>query len=163
MNKNLNKIKSVLEVIFGIAGIAMIVIETFAVFSRNFLHASAPWTDETLKVLFVWVIFICGAVAFLDDGMIAMTLIEDVLSKKKKVLGAIKIFQFACALVLSIALSIQSTQIVNTQIATGAKSAIMGYPLWFTNLGFLIGNVLTIVFAVYKLVDCKKFFSNKNE
>lgn len=159
MKKIIDKFKAIMEVLFGIIGILMILIETYAVFSRNILKASSSWTDETLKVMFVWVIFICAAIAFLDDGMIAMTLIEDKSENNRKLLGAIKICQFIFALIFSAALTVQSIQIVSSQMASGAKTAVMGYPLWVSSSGLMIGSVLTGLIALYKLYDCKKYFA----
>ena len=48
-----SKLDSGVKSIFGYVGIIMILIETYAVFARNVLKAPAPWTDETLKMLFV--------------------------------------------------------------------------------------------------------------
>ena len=55
-----SKLDAGVKRIFGYVGIVMILIETYAVFARNVLKAPAPWTDETLKMLFVWSIFVCS-------------------------------------------------------------------------------------------------------
>ena len=64
MNGFVEKLNKVLEVILGMIGIAMILIQTYAVFARNVLQVASPWSDEALKLLFVWTIFTGAAMAF---------------------------------------------------------------------------------------------------
>ena len=47
MNGFVEKLNKVLEVILGMIGIAMILIQTYAVFARNVLQVASPWTDAT--------------------------------------------------------------------------------------------------------------------
>ena len=60
MKQVISKLETGVKSLFGYVGIIMILIETYAVFARNVLKTAAPWTDETLKLLFVWSIFICS-------------------------------------------------------------------------------------------------------
>ena len=59
MNKFSSKVMPVVEQLFGYIGVIMILVETYAVFSRNVTHVATPWVDELLKLLFVWCIFVC--------------------------------------------------------------------------------------------------------
>lgn len=77
MKNALNKFISSLDFLFGLVGIVMILIATYAVFARNILIVSTPWSDELLKLLFVWSIYIGSAILFMNDGLISLTLIED--------------------------------------------------------------------------------------
>lgn len=71
------KMISAIEWLFGLVGVVMILVETYAVLARNVLLVSTPWVDELLKLLFVWSIFVCSALAFLSDDLISLTLLED--------------------------------------------------------------------------------------
>ena len=51
MNGFVEKLNKVLEVILGMIGIAMILIQTYAVFARNVLQVASPWSDEALKLV----------------------------------------------------------------------------------------------------------------
>ena len=84
--KNLSSSKPIkaVEALFGVVGIVMILVETYAVMARNILQISTPWSDELLKLLFVWSIFVCSALAFLNDELISLTLFENDAKEKGK-------------------------------------------------------------------------------
>ena len=146
-----HKSRKFIEPLFGFIGIAMILIETYAVFARNLFKTTASWSDETLKLLFVWSIFICSALAFLSDDLIGLDLLEEKLSENKKAFTILKTIQYLFAFALSAFLSAQGVSMIMTQFATGEVTPVVQYPLWLINVGFLIGSVLTLVFSVYKI------------
>lgn len=160
--KNLSSSKPIkaVEALFGVVGIVMILVETYAVMARNILQISTPWSDELLKLLFVWSIFVCSALAFLNDELISLTLFEDDAKEKGKMAlyGIFKVIQYVATLIISGLLVYQIWTIVNTQISTGEATTVLKYPLWIMNSGILVGMVLTVVFCVIKLVDSLKYF-----
>lgn len=162
--KNLSSSKPIkaVEALFGVVGIVMILVETYAVMARNILQISTPWSDELLKLLFVWSIFVCSALAFLNDELISLTLFEDDAKEKGKMAlyGIFKVIQYVATLVISGLLVYQIWTIVNTQLSTGEATTVLKYPLWIMNSGILVGMVLTVVFGVIKLVDTAKYFKN---
>lgn len=165
--KNLSSSKpvKVVEALFGLVGIVMILVETYAVLARNILQISTPWSDELLKLLFVWSIFVCSALAFLNDELISLTLLEDDARDKGRmaVYGGFKVIQYVATLIISGLLVYQIWTIVNTQLSTGEATTVLKYPLWIMNSGILVGMVLTVVFGVIKLVDCAKYFKKSAE
>lgn len=158
MESLFKKLESGMQTGFGIIGIAMILIESYAVLARNVLKVTSAWTDETLKGLFVWTIFICSALAFLSDDLIGLNLVEEKLFQNKKAFGAIKVVQYLFALFLGLFLTAQGVGIIQTQLITGECTAVMKYPLWIINAGFLIGAIFTVLFAIHKIIICKKYF-----
>jgi TRAP-type C4-dicarboxylate transport system permease small subunit len=160
--KNLSSSKPIkaVEALFGVVGIVMILVETYAVMARNILQISTPWSDELLKLLFVWSIFVCSALAFLNDELISLTLFEDDAKEKGKMAlyGIFKVIQYVATLIISGLLVYQIWTIVNTQLSTGEATTVLKYPLWIMNSGILVGMVLTVVFCVIKLVDSLKYF-----
>lgn len=160
--KNLSSSKPIkaVEALFGVVGIVMILVETYAVMARNILQISTPWSDELLKLLFVWSIFVCSALAFLNDELISLTLFEDDAKEKGKMAlyGIFKVIQYVATLVISGLLVYQIWTIVNTQLSTGEATTVLKYPLWIMNSGILVGMVLTVVFGIIKLADCLKYF-----
>lgn len=160
--KNLSSSKPIkaVEALFGVVGIVMILVETYAVMARNILQISTPWSDELLKLLFVWSIFVCSALAFLNDELISLTLFEDDAKEKGKMAlyGIFKVIQYVATLIISGLLVYQIWTIVNTQLSTGEATTVLKYPLWIMNSGILVGMVLTVVFGVIKLVDSLKYF-----
>ena len=159
----MDKLNKVLEALMGLTGVVMILVETYAVFGRNVLQISTPWTDEMLKLLFIWTIFIGAAMSFNIDDAICLTLIED--SKKVKnnppIYGTMKIIQYVSAVGVAIFMSKHLFTIISTQLSTGEATTVMKYPLWILNLGILVGMFFTIFFGIIKLVDCKKYFVKK--
>ena len=162
MKGALEKLTKPIEVIFGFVGIVMILVVTYQVFARNVLQISQPWTDEIVKLLDVWMIYVCSSLCFLSEDLIALTLIEDsrgVLTKPPVYRG-MKILQYAVALALNVMLIGQLMTIIGTQMSTGEATTVLRYPLWVMNLGMLIGSVLTVVFAVLKIADAFRNMDN---
>ncbi|MCC2253064.1 TRAP transporter small permease [Ruminococcus sp. CLA-AA-H200] len=150
--KIVNKFISVMEVIFGLVGFVMIVVQSYAVFARNVLSISVPWSDEFLKLLFIWMIFVVSGLAFYSDDLISLTLVEE----SKGVAGKpaykiIKIIQYLCGIGVNILIAIQLTPILSTQFSTGEATTIMQYPLWFLNTGLMVGSILVILFGILKI------------
>lgn len=48
-----DKVNSGLNFLFGIAGIIMVLVASYAVLARNVLLVSTPWSDELLKPYFI--------------------------------------------------------------------------------------------------------------
>lgn len=149
------RVHRVMMPIFGLVGTAMILVSTYGVFARNVLQLSAPWTDEALKLLDICMIFIVSAVVFLRDEHIALTLIEDStrVKSRPRVYGSMKIFQYLLALVIHVELVRELYAIIAKQITTNEITTVMEYPLYLLNVAILIGCVLTVLFAVLKIMD----------
>ncbi|RGZ01817.1 TRAP transporter small permease [Clostridium sp. AM58-1XD] len=160
MKNVIDRVIKVLEVIFGFVGIVMIVVETYAVFARNVLKIPTPWTDEFLKLLFIWSIFVCSALAFYSDSLICLTLIEDSEKVKKKpaAYGTLKVIQYLSGFGVSAFMIKHLCTIVATQMRTGEATTVMKYPLYLINMGLLVGMILVCLFGIMKLIDCKKYF-----
>lgn len=160
-----SKVITGLETVFGFVGLIMILIETYAVAARNFLEIATPWSDEILKLLFVWAIFIGSGLAFLSDDLISLTLASDTAkAKNKQVLyGILKAVQYVAALAISGLLVFQLVTIIRTQISTGEATTVLKYPLYLMNTGVLIGMVMIVLFSILKLIDCVKYFRGKAE
>ena len=155
-----SKLDSGVKSIFGYVGIIMILIETYAVFARNVLKAQAPWTDETLKMLFVWSIFVCSSLAFMGDELIGLDLIQEKIADNRKTYGGLKILQYALGLVFGVLTTNWGLNIILMQLSTNEKTAVVKYPLWIINMGFLLGSVLLVIFALWKIYDCRKYFKD---
>ncbi|MCB7090437.1 TRAP transporter small permease [Enterocloster bolteae] len=158
MRNLVSKLDSGVRSIFGYMGILMILIETYAVFARNVLKTPAPWTDETLKMLFVWSIFVCSSLAFMGDELIGLDLVQEKVSHNRRAYGGLKILQYTLGLVFGILTTNWGLNIILMQLSTGEKTAVVKYPLWIINAGFLTGSVMLVVFALWKIYDCRKYF-----
>ena len=148
------------EMVLGFIGLAMILIETFAVFARNILHTSTPWVDEALKLMFIWIVFVGAALCFRRDELISLTLIEDSLKEKKRMVpyGVMKLVQYSSAVAVCILLVYRLSTIISTQLTTGEATTVLKYPLWFMNLGVFLGVLLIVLMGVFKIIDTLKYF-----
>ncbi len=157
-----SKLVTAAEGFFGMVGVVMIMVETYAVMARNVLQTPVPWADEALKLMFVWCIYICSALAFLSDDLISLTLVEDSFKDKgqKVPYNLMKAIQYVVAIIINSALFTQLLTIIKTQMSTGETTTVIQYPLWILNAGMLIGVSLTVIMAVFKLIGC--FTSKKN-
>lgn len=160
MEKGINGVKKLFAIIFGFVGIAMILVETYAVFGRNVLKIATPWTDEFLKLLFIWSIFVGAAMSFLDDSSICLTLVENSAGVRKRpaVYGVLKVIQYVTGFGVSAFMIKHLATIISTQMRTGEATTVMKYPLWILNMGLMVGMVLVCIFAVIKIFDCRKYF-----
>ena len=158
MNGFMEKLNKALEVILGMIGIAMILIQTYAVFARNVLQVASPWTDEALKLLFVWTIFTGAAMALYIDDAVCLTLVEDskMVKSRPAVYGIMKIIQFAGATAVALFMMWRLRTIIGTQMSTGEATTVLNYPLWIMNSGIMVGMIFTVFYGVIKLIDCKK-------
>lgn len=148
--------KKIFNKIMGVFGLLMILIQTYAVFSRNLLNTAAPWSDEILRLLLIWSIFICSAEAFLNDELIGLDILETKFSINKRIFNFIKIIQYLVGLLFSVICLARSFEIVKHQFYTMETTTAMKIPLGIINLGFLIGATLFLVFSIYKLKETIK-------
>lgn len=162
MKKALDKVISALNFVFGLVGIVMVFVATYAVLARNVLIVSTPWADEVLKLLFVWSIYVGSAILFMNDGLISLTLIEDGCKEKKPVVyGILKAIQYIAAIGICGLVTSQLFTIVGTQMSTGEATTVLKYPLWVMNMGMLIGLALIVIFGIVKLIGLKEYFVKK--
>lgn len=151
LNKRIDRF---MEMIFGLIGTGMILVASYNVIARNILRISTPWSDELLKLLNVWVIFVLAAMVFLDDTLIALTLVEDSsrVQSNPRVYNGLKIFQYVLAGVINAELVRELAAIVSTQMNTGEITTVLRYPLYFLNIGMCVGSILTVLFSAVKII-----------
>ena len=149
-----DKLIKVAEFVLGMIGVAMILIETYSVFCRNVTHWSTPWVDEVLRLMFVWIVFIGAGIAYRSDDLISLTLVEDGMKEKKKVVpyNIVKLIQYVLALFVSVMLTQQEWVTMMGQIQTGEATQITGYPIWIKSCGILIGFVILTIVSLIKLI-----------
>ena len=149
-----DKLIKVAEFVLGMIGVAMILIETYSVFCRNVTHWSTPWVDEVLRLMFVWIVFIGAGIAYRSDDLISLTLVEDGLKEKNKVVpyNIVKLIQYVLALFVSVMLTQQEWVTMMGQIQTGEATQITGYPIWIKSCGILIGFVILTIVSLIKLI-----------
>jgi TRAP-type C4-dicarboxylate transport system permease small subunit len=124
---------------------------TYGVVSRM-LNIAVAWTDELLRAIFIWIIFIAAAIAYKTGNLIGFDLLEEVLSKHPFPGKVLKLIQHAGAIIFSLFLSVQTFRIISTQLTTREFTPVLHIPLWLINLGCFIGSVFILLFALEKLL-----------
>ena len=157
MKSKLPKIQSALQSVVGLLVLCTILIVTIGVITR-LLKMPASWTDELLRIIFVWLVFIMSAVGFHCDELIGLDLVEDMLKNKPLFKNSLKLVQAVCGLVFAFFMVFQTCQIVLTQIGTKELTPVMSFPLWMQSLGYFLGCSLFCIFAAYKLYVRVKSF-----
>ena len=85
----------------------------------------------SLKLLFVWSIYVGSAILFMNDGLISLTLVEGSIKEKKPVVyGVLKAIQYIAAIGICGLVTSQLFTIVGTQMNTGEATTVLKYPLW---------------------------------
>ena len=146
--KEENRMKGVWDKVNSGLNFLFVLVASYAVLARNVLLVSTPWSDELLKLIFIWTIYMGSAVLFMNDELISLTLLEDKYKESKpKVYGILKAIQYVAAVGISALLTSQLFTIVST--------------LWVMNLGMLLGLGLIAIYGVVKVIALKPYFIKK--
>lgn len=141
MQKTIQQITKILQGIMGFAVLTTIIVVTYGVVAR-LLNIPVAWTDEFVRIFFIWLVFIGAAVAYESNALIGLDLVEDMLSKKPVARKLLKAVQMALGIIFGVFMTTQTYTIVSTQLSSGEMTPVMQVPLWLVNLGYLIGSFL---------------------
>ncbi|MDR1317238.1 MAG: TRAP transporter small permease subunit [Spirochaetales bacterium] len=151
MSTRFTKAARAVENCIGGLVVITVCLVTYGVAARM-LNIAVAWTDELLRAIFIWTIFIAAAIAYKTGNLISFDLLEEMLTKHPSAGKALKLIQHAGAIVFSVFLSIQTFTIVSTQLRTNEFSPVLHIPLWLINLGCFIGSVLIFLFTLEKIL-----------
>ena len=160
MKNKLKKLDLITQYFLGTLVLCTILLVTLGVVSR-FLLIPASWTDETLQILIVWLVFIVAAIAFKVDGLISLELFEEMLRKRTLAYKILKLIQALLAIIFVFFMVTQTYSIVVSQYLTQEVTPVMGFPLWIKNLGYFLGCVLFCIFGVWQLIERIHAFKSK--
>lgn len=145
------KIKDFGEKIIGAMVLATLLIANYGVFARFVLEMPVAWTDEILRALFIWLIFICSALAYSANALVGLELVEEKLKGKPFARQCLKIVQAILAIIFSAYCVYNGFLIVLKQFKSGETTPVVDLPLYLINLGFLIGASMILYMSVKKL------------
>lgn len=150
MKDKFTKLQGLLQSLVGVLVLCTILIVTTGVVSR-LMKMPASWTDEMLRIIFVWLVFIMSAVGYHCDELIGLDLLEDMLKSRPRSKAVLKFVQSIFGVVFAIFMMVQTFQLVVTQIGTRELTPVMSFPLWLQTLGYFLGCAMFSVFAIYKI------------
>lgn len=144
--------------IIGISILFTILIANLAVVYRYILGSSLPWSEELLRFLFVWIVFIGAALAYKKDELVELTLVTDL--AKGKLALFLELFRHFLSCFFIVIVSYQSFMIMIGEMNTGKISAAMEIQVWIVTAGLVVGSVLWSFFAIKKMyLALKRFVS----
>lgn len=148
----------VLAFVLGLWVLVAICLQTYGVFARNILGDSTVWLDDLQRLNFVWLIWICGALAYGGRGLIALDLVVSKFSDRPRLYHGYTLFLTFIELVFGAIFSWLAVELVLAQNRSGETTVGIAIPLWFITLGFAIGCVLIFLFAIRKsILTIRKF------
>ena len=151
--KTLIKAKNILLLVYSsLAAAAMLflIYATFVqVFTRYIMNASATWTEESARFVFVWCTML-GAVIALDKGLHAgVTFISDRI--KGKALKIYDVLSYLVILTVAMIMLVQGYEL--TMATTKMLSPAIRLPLSYLNASIAMSGFGMIVVVVCKILE----------
>jgi TRAP-type C4-dicarboxylate transport system permease small subunit len=168
-----NQIKRITAISLGWVSIAVFLVLTadvlLGVFSRKVLGDQVRWTEELARFLLVWISFLGGAIAYLDDKHLGVDLLVDRIDPAARRLARIVTHGLVFAFALFV-MGIGGTQLVIDRFDSGqVMSALLINKAWFylavpvsgyvISL-FALGNVIYLLTGAHEI---EKAESNDEE
>lgn len=145
------KFRNVGEKIIGAIVIAALLIANYGVFARFVLEIPVAWTDEILRAIFIWLIFICSALAFNTNTLVSLDLVEERLKGKLFARRCLKIAQATLSAIFSAFCTYNGFLIVLKQFRNEETTPVVDIPLYLISLGFFIGASMMFLISIGKL------------
>jgi TRAP-type C4-dicarboxylate transport system permease small subunit len=153
MNKLINVLNKVLEVVIAVLVAAMVLGNFWQIFTRFVLNNAASWTEEFLRYALIWLTMLGVPYAYGKNQHIAIEFVVDTFSKKGKTIDSI--FVEIIVLIISVFVMIIGGFMV-TANAVGQTSPALGMPMQFYYLGVPVCGILMLIYTLPRLVsECR--------
>ncbi|OON97859.1 MAG: hypothetical protein ATN32_05210 [Candidatus Epulonipiscium fishelsonii] len=152
-NKIGDKTEKVFTIMIGIGAIICLVIVNVAVVARV-SNVSISWSDELIKIIFMYVIYIGAAIAYKTDSLIGITMLEESLMnmENKVPYKILKVVQHLICTGFAIFCSIQGIKMMMTQITNNELTPALELPAAISTIGFVIGVIAWSYYGFGKIV-----------
>lgn len=125
--------------------VAMVAIGAAQVFFRFVLQSPLSWSEELIRYVFVWSVFLTAAVAFQRDVHVRVELMT------ARYPGPVRVaawrLGWLCVLAGLALIALLGTQLVFTPAVAEQRSAALGIPMWIPYASIPVGAVLMLVNA----------------
>lgn len=147
-----NTVENVFIKFIGFAAVVCLFVVNLAVLAR-LMKISISWSDEIIKIIFIYIVYIGTALAYRTDGLIGITMLEEYLYKKsnKKPYKYIKLFQHVVIIGFAIFCAFQSYLMAIRQFSYGELTPALEIPAAIATLGFVIGSIIWIYYGIEKI------------
>ncbi len=154
-------IEKIIRSALSISLILLVVIATWQVVSRYFLNSPAQFTDEALRYIMIWMVFLAAPYAFgITDKHMSLNIIKNKLSGKKRyfieILNSMLVMGFIAFIMIYGGWKLVS-------IGIGNYSDSMQIPLSYVYSIMPISGVLSIYFKICNLKEVLKSISSDKE
>lgn len=154
-----NILKRITIFVLGTTILFTVLIANLAVVFRYVIEKSLPWSDELLRFIFVWVVFIGVALVYRKDELVDMTLVADL--AKGKLALFLDVLRHMLTFIFVLIIAYQSLIITLGQLRTGEISAAMEIPVWLVSAGLVIGSAIWAYYGLLKIyATLKRLFTS---
>lgn len=124
-------------------------VANIAVVYRYLLRSPLPWSDEVIRYVFVWLIFIGAAIAFHRNELVEISILTDI--AKGKAAKALVFIRLALSILFVSVFLYETWQIFLTHLRTGELSVALEIPICLITLGMVVGGIIWLISALLKL------------
>ena len=120
------------ERLLGIAMTIMVVMVFVHVIGRYVIHASFSYTEELVRYLFVWCVFLGSSAALYRNSHLSVSLLPE--SVWGRFARARLIVTWGAAMIFILIMIVFGIRVAFLQFVTGQRTAAMGLPMWWFGL-----------------------------
>lgn len=148
----LNKIEERIIIVL----MAVLTITAFTqVFFRFVIKSPLPWSEELMRFIFIWCIYIAAAAGVKRGVHVSVTFFISHMPKKIQRVLQMVIYSFC--ILLCVLVIFYGIQIIKMQITYGQVSAAMGIPIALVYTALPVGSCLIMYHFLEELVClCKR-------
>ena len=145
-------LESKFTIVIGFGATVCLLIANFAVAAR-LGNISISWSDEIVKIIFIYVIYIGTALAYKSDSLIGITVIEEGLIGKSNNIPykIMKIVQHFITMGFALFCSCQGIIMVLNQIKNNELTPALEISAAVATIGFVIGSIIWTFYGIGKL------------
>ncbi|MGI6093758.1 MAG: TRAP transporter small permease, partial [Negativicutes bacterium] len=132
--------KNIIPYIIGVVTAVVVLITNISIIFRYILRSPLPWSEELVRYLFVWLIFICVAIAFNREELVDISVFTDMV--KGKAANIFALFRNLLCLLFASLFAYYTWLIFRNQIKLVELSPAMELPIYLVTLGMFIGSIL---------------------
>lgn len=149
-----NILSTYMDGLLGLTGLVTILIISIGVFFRFVLKISMAWSDELLRMVFIWSYFIGAAMLYREKDLMRLELLDEGLKAKNKTKAykLVKLIQEGGIFLFSLVIGYFAFNIIKMQVINKQVTTTSGSPAWIFSSGFAIGMGLFIVFSLEKFI-----------
>jgi TRAP-type transport system small permease protein len=139
----------IMEQLIAALLVALIVSVSANVVGRSLLNHSLPWADELARMLFIWLIFVGAAAAFLRFEHIAV----DILVRRLKPRAAYGLYLLQ-QLIIAGLMGVMVWGALRVIIKASGRTAILGVPWGLINASVLFCALVILAAALWRAWRC---------